>query len=78
MSLFQEVDRIITQMMRAGDYLGWDVTELRPVSASLSFKTIITYRYLSDVDLLSSVGEVIRAQTVRLERNNYYKCVINN
>ncbi|XP_059185238.1 diacylglycerol kinase, alpha b [Centropristis striata] len=26
-----EVDRIITQMVRAADYLGWDVTELRPV-----------------------------------------------
>ncbi|XP_075997440.1 diacylglycerol kinase, alpha b [Genypterus blacodes] len=26
-----EVDRIITQMMRAADYLGWDVTEFRPV-----------------------------------------------
>uniref|UniRef100_A0AAQ4QCU9 Diacylglycerol kinase n=1 Tax=Gasterosteus aculeatus aculeatus TaxID=481459 RepID=A0AAQ4QCU9_GASAC len=26
-----EVDRIITQMMRAADYLGWDATELRPV-----------------------------------------------
>lgn len=29
--LHQEVDRIITQMMRAADYLGWDATELRPV-----------------------------------------------
>ncbi|KAJ7999536.1 hypothetical protein DPEC_G00195440 [Dallia pectoralis] len=26
-----EVDRIITQMMRAADYLGWEKTELRPV-----------------------------------------------
>ncbi|XP_061920174.1 diacylglycerol kinase alpha-like isoform X2 [Entelurus aequoreus] len=26
-----EVDRIINQMMRAADYLGWDVTELRSV-----------------------------------------------
>ncbi|XP_010780235.1 diacylglycerol kinase, alpha b isoform X1 [Notothenia coriiceps] len=26
-----EVDRIITQMMRAADYLGWDATELRPL-----------------------------------------------
>ncbi|KAI1891098.1 hypothetical protein AGOR_G00160440 [Albula goreensis] len=26
-----EVDRIVTQMMRAAEYLGWDVTELRTV-----------------------------------------------
>uniref|UniRef100_A0AAV2M3F8 Diacylglycerol kinase n=1 Tax=Knipowitschia caucasica TaxID=637954 RepID=A0AAV2M3F8_KNICA len=26
-----EVDRIITQMMRAANYLGWDVTEIKPM-----------------------------------------------
>lgn len=26
-----EVDRIITQMMRAANYLGWDVTEIKPL-----------------------------------------------
>uniref|UniRef100_A0A8C5FH84 Diacylglycerol kinase n=1 Tax=Gadus morhua TaxID=8049 RepID=A0A8C5FH84_GADMO len=30
-SITDEVDRIIAQMMHAADYLGWDVSELRPV-----------------------------------------------
>uniref|UniRef100_A0A8C4ZZX9 Diacylglycerol kinase n=1 Tax=Gadus morhua TaxID=8049 RepID=A0A8C4ZZX9_GADMO len=31
----ENVDRIIAQMMRAAEYLGWDVTELRPVLKDL-------------------------------------------
>lgn len=40
--LYQEVDRIIAQMMRAADYLGWDVTELRPVWNILHFIMLLS------------------------------------
>ena len=29
------MDRIVTQMMLVAEYLGWDITELRPVSNGL-------------------------------------------
>lgn len=35
-----EMDCIVNQMMTVAEYLGWDVSELKPVSHSLSFQFI--------------------------------------
>lgn len=32
-----ELDAIVNQMMSVAEYLGWDVSELRPVNSSLLF-----------------------------------------
>lgn len=39
-----ELDAIVNQMMSVAEYLGWDVTELRPVS-----NTILKYSHIIDL-----------------------------
>ncbi len=38
----KEVDKIVTQMMQAAEYRGWDVTELKPVSSYIQV-TLVMY-----------------------------------
>ena len=43
LSLSQEMDSIVTQMIQVADYLGWDVTELRPVSGEPLLSQLCKY-----------------------------------